>query len=137
MSERNLNRRRLSKFSIGDMRERISLFRRATFISDFDSPEAGEKHTLLAEVWAQIDTPRMGDLRAGDQSYNGVNPEAIPTHRFTIRHRTDVSSHDTIVKWNGKTFNLVNTGVISPQGRDQYLVLSAVLLGDSSKGANQ
>ncbi len=137
MPERRLSRRKLTKFSIGNMRDRVSLERRVTISAAFGDPEPTEQHTVIAEVWAQVDTPRMGNLGVGDRVYNGVNIQESSSYTFTIRYRDDITSHDTIIKWQGDIFKITKTGIISPQRRNQYLVISAVLAGDAEKEANQ
>jgi SPP1 family predicted phage head-tail adaptor len=119
------------------MRERISLERRVTVPATFNTPEPTEQYTVVATVWAQVDTPRMGDLYTGDQLYNGVNVQTTPTYRFIVRYRDDISSHDNVIRWNDELYKIYDTGVISPERRSQYLVISARLVGDDTKGANQ
>lgn len=136
MAERKVKRRKLTKSAIGDLRDRISLERRSTVYGM--SAEPTEQHTVIAEVWAKVETPRADSIIAsGDQFHNGVNTNALPDYRFTIRYRADLNSSDIIIRWRGELYHIEDTGIMSPEKRLEYLVIPARLAGDDTKEANQ
>ena len=133
MSERRVKRRRLTKFAVGDMRERISLEERSIAPPTFGSQAFTEEYTALDTVWASVETKDFAN--SGQRFFNAVNDPALtPSHVFTIRWRDDITT-ETRVRWQDELYKLLL--LTDPQERHQYLVLNAKLLGSDEKEVNQ
>lgn len=135
MAKREVQRRKLSKSPIGDMRDRISLERRTTVPPQFDNPENTISYVVIAEVWAKVETAFMVSTGEGDQNYNGVDLQKKPAYKFTIRYRNDLKSSDTVVRWRDQLYKIDD--IADPEKRQEYLILSSMLRGDDDLGANQ
>jgi len=133
MAKRTVERRKLTKAPVGDMRDRISLERRTTVPPDFGEPENSIVFEVISEVWAKVDS--ISYQGSGERMYNGVNISRVPALRFTIRNRSDLTSFDTIVRWRGQIYQI--NAIDSPEERLQYTSLISFLKGDESQGANQ
>lgn len=133
MANRTLERRKLTKASVGEMRERVSLERRSTVPPDFGEPENTIDYTVIAEVWAKVDS--ISYQGSGEKMYNGVNISRVPALRFTVRFRSDVTTFDTAIRWRGQLYQI--NAVDSPEERQQYTYLTSFLKGDDTLGANQ
>lgn len=133
MAKRTVEKRKLTKAPIGDMRERISLERRSTVAPDFGQPENTIAYTVISAVWAKVDS--ISYQGSGEKMYNGVNVSRVPALRFTIRFRTDLSSFDTVVRWRDQLYQI--DAIDSPEERQQYCYLISFLKGAEDLGANQ
>lgn len=135
MAKREVQRRKLTKSPIGDMRDRISLERRVTVPPQWDNPENTIAYTVIAEVWAKVDTSFMISSGQGDQNYNGVDLQRKPAYKFTVRYRDDIRSSDTVIRWRDQLYKIDDVG--DPEKRQEYLVLVSMLRGDDDLQATQ
>lgn len=136
MAERKVGRRKLTKSAVGDIRDRISLERRVRLPpQDFENSDGSEVLTVIAEVWAKVETAFMISQGQGDANYNGVNLEKKPAYRFTIRYRGDLNSSNTVVRFRGKLFAIGEIG--NPELRNEYETLVCPLRGLDTLEANQ
>ena len=134
MPKRSVEKRKLTKSPIGDMRDRISLERRTTVPPDMGETEASMSFEVIAEVWAKVDaiTTYQG---AGDSSYNGVNTSKVPALKFTFRYQSVIYSSNTVVRWRDKLYAI--SDVSSPDERLEYTSIVSILRGNDTLEANQ
>lgn len=132
MGEYSLKRRKLTKLSIGDMRDRITLHTREIQPVDYDSYDFEESYDAGTDIWASVSDFTLSN--ANRQLFNDVEMNAEgPTHTFGIRYRDWITS-ETMVRWRGETYDIIK--VQDPEERHQYLLLYARLNGDTTKVAN-
>jgi SPP1 family predicted phage head-tail adaptor len=134
MPSRKVNKRPLRKSPIGDLRERIELFAKNIQAPVFNSASHTQEFTLIAEVWAKIVTRSPGEDTFTDVNVQPQNRVAQATHIFTIRYRSDISA-ETVVLYEGNYYEILN--IDDTETRNEYWVIHAKLLGDSSLKANQ
>ena len=129
MPFREINRRRLKKYSIGDMRERITIHTRAITPPSYDSVNITETYDDGIEYWASCET-----LDKKKQMFSGVNIPDAATHSFIIRYDSSVTS-ENIISFEGEYYDILKTS--NPDKRKQYLELFSKLKGDDTLAANQ
>lgn len=135
MAERKASRRKLPKFPIGDMRDRIILLRRTTVPPQWGQPENTTTLVTIATVWAEVQTKMLASQGSGDKIYNGVDLQGKPAYYFTIRYRDDVDAFDTVIEWRDKYYQISSTE--SPEERNEYLTLVSLLKGADDLGSTQ
>lgn len=128
MAYRQVNGRKLRKVSIGDMRECISLEVRERKAPVFGSASATMAYTVIDEVWSKIDTVNHNRI------FDGVALDEIPSHKFTIRFRCDITT-ETRIRYKDVLYRIVKSDNF--EMRDEYLELYARIDGDDNKEANQ
>lgn len=128
MSTRVLNRRRLKKYGIGDLRERITIHTRTITAPGFDSVDFTETYDVGTDYWASVET-----LDKKKQLFGGVNIPDAATHTFIIRFDSDVSA-ENVINWEGEYYDILKTS--DPDKRKQYLELFSKVKGDDSLEAN-
>ena len=133
MSRRRVSRRRLTKISIGDMRECISLETRTTLPPQFGQNTFTETYTVLDEVFAKVET--LEDQLGERNDYDGVNITNLATHKFTFRYLENVSKYSTYIRYNGELYRI--EGIADPEERHEYLIVRARLKGSDNLEANQ
>lgn len=129
MPTRISRRRRLKKYSIGDMRQRITIHSRVITPPVFDNTSITETYDDGIEYWATIET-----LDKKIQVFDNVNIPPSATHFFVIRFDSTVNS-ERIVRWLGNSYEILKTS--DPDGRRQYTELFSRLMGDETLDANQ
>lgn len=133
MSERKVRRRKLTKLSVGDMRERVSLKERSITPPDFNSASFTENYIQIAEVWAVVETKDFSS--SGQVLFAEVNdPDARPSHRISIRYRDDITS-ETRISWRDELYEILP--VTNFEERNGYLMLDCKLMGSDTREANQ
>ena len=129
MSTRNVQRRKLRKLAIGDMRECISLEVRSIRPGGFNKPQSfREVYTQIAEVFCQVDTTN------GNVFFDEIEMSARPTHVFSIRYRDDVTT-ETRIRYKGKIYEIQR--VEDFEERQEYLKLWSRPEGSDTKEAAQ
>jgi len=128
MASRNIQSRKLRKISVGDMRECISLEERTMTAPVFGSASFTERYVSIDEVWSKIETS------FNNRIFDGVALDEVPSHKFTIRWRDDVTS-ETRIRYSDVLYRIVKTD--NYEMRDEYLELYALIDGDDDKEANQ
>lgn len=128
MASRVIQDRKLRKVSIGDMRDRVSLERRSRQAPVFGSASATMGYSQIAEVWAKVETVYHGRV------FDGVSIENIPSHKFTIRYRDDITT-ETRIRYNDILYKIVKFDNF--EMRNEYLELYARIDGDDEKEASQ
>lgn len=131
MSTRKVSKRRLKKYSIGDLRDRIKLHVRSIGTPAVDSASFSEEYDTGVDLWSSIVTL---DLQgAGLSVFDGVNTNERPTHKFKIRYRAGVTK-ENVISWRGQYYKIMS--IRNPEERNEYLELFSTLKGDSSLEAN-
>lgn len=128
MAYRNIKSRKLRKISVGDMRECISIEERTITAPAFGSASFSESYNQIDEVWAMVETS------FNNRVFDGVALDAIPSHKFTIRYRNDVTS-ETRIRYCDVLYRIVKTDNF--EMRNEYLELYARIDGEDTKEANQ
>jgi len=128
MSTRVLNRRRLKKYGIGDLRERITIHTRSITAPVFDSVDFTETYDVGTDYWASVET-----LDKKKQLFGGVNIPDAATHTFIIRFDSDVTA-ENVINWEGEYYDILKTS--DPDKRKMYLELFSKVKGDDSLEAN-
>lgn len=129
MATRITNKRRLRKYSIGDMRERITIHTRTITPPLYDSVDITETYDAGTQYWASIET-----LEKKKQMFDGVNIPEAATHTFIIRYDSSVTA-ENIISFQDEYYDILKTG--DPDKRKQYLELYSKVKGDDSLDANQ
>jgi len=132
MAKRVVHRRRLQKVAVGDMREKIGLNERSIRPPAYGSADITEAYTLIANVWAKVDT--LDYQSSGRREFDGVDVGESATHAFTIRYRDGVTA-ETVIDYGGELYKILR--VTDLDERHQFLKLDAKVLGDNDKAANQ
>lgn len=127
MAERVIQRRRLRKNSIGDLRDCISLENRSIQAPSFGSSSFSEGYSPIIETWAKVET--SFNARVFDE----VAVEKKPSHKFTIRHRDGITT-ETRIRWRGDLYEIQHLDNL--EGRNEYLILYAALVGDEDREAS-
>lgn len=130
MAVRKVVRRRLKKYAVGDMRDRIGLYKREIKSPRFQSSKFQEEYTLITTVWASVTTLNLGEIVFNDVRIKGVSP----SHKFVTRYRSDITS-ETRILWRDKYYEIIKT--INPEERNGYLELYSVLVGSKELEANE
>lgn len=126
MAERIIQKRRLRKEAIGDLRDCISIERRSIGAPSFGSASFVESYVQIVETWAKVET------KFNARIFDGVAIDDMPSHKFTIRHRDGITSEDRIV-WKGDIYKIIRLDNF--EGRDEYLELYCAISGDENKEA--
>lgn len=130
MSQRIVQRRKLRKVSVGDLRDCISLENRSIKAPSFSSVGFSEGYTQIIETWSKVET----DFNA--RVFDGVSIDKKPSHRFTIRFRDDGDiTNETRIRWKNVLYRVLRTD--NYEGRDEYLELYAMIDGDDTKESAQ
>ena len=128
MPSRQIQRRKLRKTSIGDMRERILLQERTVTAPVFGSSSFTEVYAGGISRWAKVETNFSGRL------FDGVQLSEIPSHKFTIRFSSAVTT-ETRIRYKNVLYRILRLDNL--EMRDEYLILFAKIDGDDTKEANQ
>lgn len=146
MSIREVKRRRLKKYSIGDMRERITLYPREITAPTYSTTSPTELYENGLEVWASVET-----LERKKEIFDDVNVSETASHSFTIRFNstkygfplqlpltfttfTFGITSEYMVIWEGKIYEILKTS--HPDGRKEYVELLSRLQGKQTLAAN-
>lgn len=132
MSIRKVSRRRLKKYVIGDMRERIKIHTRFITAPVFDSAELKETYDTGNLRWAVAET--LDYLSSGRQMFDEVNLNKAPSHKFTIRYDADITT-ENIINWQDEYYQIIKT--INPDVRKQYLELFCRVKGSEGFEVNR
>jgi SPP1 family predicted phage head-tail adaptor len=126
MSKTQSNKRRLYKYSIGDLRCRISLY--DTVLTSAPNSISTKTYNNEIERWASIESVDPY------QRFTDVNIDANPvTHRFIIRHDPTITS-EKVIKFKDDIFYIVN--IIIPEERNTFMILNCYIQGDEDKEVN-
>lgn len=128
MPIRVTNRRRLKKYSIGDMRERILIHTRTLTPPSYGSVDITETYDAGTAYWASIET-----LDKKKQLFDDVNIPNTATHDITIRYDASITA-ENIVSYDGEYYDILKTS--DPDKRKQYTELYCRLKGDNSLASN-
>lgn len=132
MPIRAVSHRRLKKYGIGDMRERITLHVRSITAPEFNTASFSETYDAGVNLWASVNT--MDFAASGQAIFDNVNLSEQPSHKLVIRYRENVTT-ENVIRWRDNAYKLLK--IINPEERNLYLELFAVLLGDEDLAANQ
>lgn len=124
MSSRNTRRRRLKKYSIGDIRERITIHTRTISAPMFDSVDFTETYDIGVKHWASIET-----IDKKYSTFSGVNIPENATHSFIIRFDSEVTT-ENIIAFDGDYYQIISIG--DPDKRKQYMELFSKLKGEDT-----
>lgn len=124
MPRRQISYRKLRKVSVGDMRECISLENRAIQAPSFDSVGFSQKYAQIIETWAKVET------QFNNRIFDEVALDAVPSHKFTIRYRSDVTT-ETRIGYKGNIYEIVQAD--DYEMRNEYLELYAKIEGDEDR----
>jgi SPP1 family predicted phage head-tail adaptor len=112
-----------NRLQAGKLRHRIQIVK-PDGVQDTMGGVPQNEMSIIANVWADIQTLTGRDMLVSDQFMSEVNIQV------TIRWRNDVDASCRI--WfNGKTFQV--TAVMNPDQRTKMLVLNCVEINDSNQ----
>ena len=131
MARRKIKHRKLQKYSIGDMRHRITIHTRAITSGNYDDVSFTETYDAGTEDWASVETPTT--ISKGIAVFNGVNVPETTTHIFVIRFDSAITK-ENVIRWEGDAYKILKTN--DPDKRQQYLECASRLLGDQTLAAN-
>lgn len=126
MPTRKSNKRRLYKYSIGDMDKRITFYDRKILPTDISYEES-----LVNDVtkWAAVESVNPGHL------FSDVNLDGKEiSHKFIIRYDTNVNA-EKIIKYDENIYKIVY--IDDPELRKEFMVLYVHLDGGEDKEANR
>lgn len=129
MPNRIVNRRRLKKYGIGDLRDRITIHTRVITPPSFNSVNITETYDAGVKYWASIET-----LDKKKQMFSGVNIPDAATHSFTIRYDASITA-ENVISFENEYYDILKTA--DPDKRKQYTELFSKLKGDDTLSANQ
>ena len=132
MATRKTKKRRLKKYAIGDMRERITIHVRTLTPPTYDDSSFTESYDTGVEDWAELTTPEAYESGAIDK-FDDVNIAPGTTHIFTVRFDSAWTAENIIV-WNNDYYKVLKTR--DPDGRSEYTEFQCRLLGDDDYEAN-
>jgi head-tail adaptor len=131
--------RRKKKHAVGDMRERITLHKRAITAPVFGTAAPTETYDTGSKVWASVKTFDL--IGAGQKLFAGIDPSEQPSHLFVIRWREFLDDCETPItselriRWRGDAYKIVKV-IVPEERRKEYYELFAALLGDQDQEAN-
>ncbi|MGR3179837.1 MAG: head-tail adaptor protein [Candidatus Anammoxibacter sp.] len=128
MPKREIGHRRLRKISVGDMRERIVLQERSVAAPVFGSSSFTQDYDTGIERWAKVETQFSGRF------FNGVELVDRPSHKFTIRFSSTITT-ETRIRYKSVLYRILQLDNL--EMRDEYLILFAKIDGDDTKESNQ
>lgn len=129
MVRRLTTHRPLKKYSVGDLRHRITIHTRAIQPGSFEESDFNETYDAGVEHWAYVET-----LKRGVDLFDSVIMlPANETHKFVIRFDAEVTS-ENIVRWENRAYKILF--VNNPEERNQYCELYCQLLGDQNLAVN-
>lgn len=136
MAERKVDKRKLKKIAVGDMRDRIALRQRDVSVPDFDNPAKFEEaYKTLAVVWCKVKTNPIGRDEFSDVNVStGGGVFSSSTHVFTMRYMEGISAQ-TVVTYKDENYKI--NRIVNPEERNMYLELHCKVLGDETLEANQ
>ena len=132
MPIRKTQQRRLKKYSVGDMRELITIHIRNIDAPSFDSASFSEVYDTGIEHWSFIFTPNLSG--AGQRFFGDVNTGERATDVMVIRFADGITK-ENVVQWDGEYYKILQ--VLDPERRHEYLELDCKILGDKAVEANQ
>ena len=132
MPRRKVKYRKLQKYSIGDMRHRVTLHTRVITPPNYANAEFTETYDVGVEDWAFVETPTT--VGKGIAVFNGVNVPPKTPHIFVIRFDSAITK-ENVIRWEGDSYKILKTN--DPDKRQQYLELASQLLGDETLDANK
>ena len=132
MPRRKVRYRKLQKYSIGDMRDRITIHTRAITPPTYANASFTETYDVGVEDWALVETPTT--ISKGIAVFNGVNVPTGTSHIFVVRFDS-VWTKENVIRWEGDSYKILKTN--DPDKRQQYLEFACRLLGDETLAANK
>jgi len=125
MPKRKSNKRRLYKYSIGDLKYRISFYDREILPTDAGYEET---QTNIITKWAAVESVNPKHL------FSDVNLDGKEiSHKFIIRYDPDINS-EKIAKYDENIYKIVY--IDDPELRKEFMVLYVHLEGSEDKEAN-
>lgn len=124
-------KRTKTQVCIGSLNRKIDIFTRAIttpLIPTSTSVDYGESFTLLASVWAMIDTPK------GQTVFDTVGTEKVISDIFFIRFIDGLTSENWIT-YNSNRYDIVTVQDYQQNGLFQRL--SCILRGADTKEASK
>lgn len=128
MPKRQISTRKLRKNSIGDLRDVISLETRQMLAPSFGSSSLSQNYTQVIQTWAKVETLDHGRI------FNQVALDPKTSHRFTIRHRDDITT-ETRIRHNDILYRI--SKMDNPESRNEYFIIYASVEGADDLEANQ
>lgn len=132
MARRTIRHRKLQKYSIGDMRHRITIHTRVITPPDYSGVSFSQTYDSGIDDWASVETPTT--ISKGIARFNGVNVPTGTSHIFVIRFDSAITK-EKVIRWEGDAYQILKTN--DPDKRQQYLECAARLLGDETLAVNQ
>lgn len=131
MAKRNVKQRRLRKYSIGNLRDRITIHTRSIIPPGYNSAKFTEAYDAGTPVWAEISS--IDTVNSGQNVFDGVQLNDGATDLIVIRYRSGITTQNRI-SFEGNYYEILATKDI--ERRHEYWELRCKLLGDNTLGAN-
>ncbi len=120
MSSRQLQRARLRKVPVGDMRTPV-IIHQAQILAPIAGVDLGRKITAVVEPWfCKVTTP------TGVYAFDSSNIEQIITHDFQGRF-VDSVDRDMVIEWNSEYYRIIS--VEDFEERHEFLRLRCTVRG--------
>jgi hypothetical protein len=133
MSIRKVNRRRLKKIAIGDMREIITIWERNNQAPIGDDISILMPLTNPISEWAHIST--VDTISGGQDRFDGVDLKEIGnSHVFTIRYNENYTA-ENIIEYANNLYEILKTN--NSENRNEYLEFFVRIKGDEDLPVNQ
>ena len=123
--------RKKTQLCIGSMDRKIDIYTRSLTAPSNPTGslvDYGETFTLVARVWAMIDTPK------GQTIFDEIGTEKIISDIFSIRYRDGITSENWIV-YNNNRYDIVT--VENYEQNKLALRLSCIIRGSADKEASK
>lgn len=128
MSGRQLQRARLRKVPVGDMRTPVTIHR-AEILAPTAGVDLGRRMTTVIEPWfCKVTTP------TGVYAFDSSNIEQIITHDFQGRFADGVD-RDMVIEWDGEYYKIIS--VEDFEERHEFLRLRCTVRGSIAKEVNR
>jgi len=129
MSKRVVQRRKLRKPQVGDMRDEIIISARDIAPPLFDTESHRQVFTDPQSCFAKTDT------FAGVEIFQGTNLLGVKTHAFTIRDEGLAITTEHVVEFKGNFFAILR--INNFEERDLFLLLECGEKGDKTLDSTQ
>lgn len=144
MGSLQVQRRPSQSPQVGDMRERISIYKRTLTPPAFEEAAFEQTLELKATIWASMETSRLAAAR-GDKVFNQVNLSNESAYAFRCRYtklevtpddplQPDAQARDILLH---KSLHYRIRSIENPDGRKRFLKINCTLLGTASVKVNK
>lgn len=128
MSKRELQRARLRKVPVGDMRTPVIIYQAEVLAPTAGVDMSRSLTSFIDPWWCKVTTP------TGVYAFDSSNVEQIITHDFQGRY-TEGIDRDMVIEWDGEYYRIIT--VENFEKRDLFLRLRCTVRGAITSEVNR